>query len=331
MSDCQGQLLQRVRRGIATEQEKLALDAHLTYCESCSLISDIAEDFEEQGAAQTGDLEFVARIADRAVGRTVPGGAGMGLVNFDSGELGARTQMRVHRGRFARLALAALVLSGAAAAAITANRLMDRSDPLPSPAPAESGSDQITSGARPSVPIERSVAAPEDQASAHGSRDNPETELPSLKEENPSAKEADGESKIERSTQGNPSSVMRTPSAATLYKRANEARRAGDTAAAVRAYRRLQNTHGGAAEARLSRVSLGGIYLQSGNPDGALAQFESYLSSGDPRLAAEALFGKGQALRALGRRAEETQTWKQLLRRYPNSAYSSLARDRVQE
>lgn len=100
---------------------------------------------------------------------------------------------------------------------------------------------------------------------------------------------------------------------------------------AERLYERLQSAHPSSPQAVLSRVSLGGIYLESGRASLALQQFDAYLSSGSGRLAAEALFGKAQSLKVLNRRAEEAQTWQKLLGQYPNSAYSAQARQRLQD
>jgi tetratricopeptide (TPR) repeat protein len=121
------------------------------------------------------------------------------------------------------------------------------------------------------------------------------------------------------------------PSAAQLFRGANEARRAGQSQKAIQLYHSLQQDYPGSAEAALSLVSLGSV-LSSANPRGALAQFDRYLSTA-PRgsSAAEALYGRGRALQALGRQSEERMTWQELLARYPRCPYVDRATRRLAE
>ncbi|KYF52653.1 hypothetical protein BE04_19260, partial [Sorangium cellulosum] len=63
-ADCRSELLTRVRRGVATEPDRLALDAHLGSCESCRITWELAQDFDAVGAAEPGDAELLARIAN---------------------------------------------------------------------------------------------------------------------------------------------------------------------------------------------------------------------------------------------------------------------------
>ena len=117
-------------------------------------------------------------------------------------------------------------------------------------------------------------------------------------------------------------------SASDIYRGANEARRKGQGTLAMARYRELQKLFPSSAEAGMSRVSLGGLLLEGGSASAALGQFERYLGGADGRLRAEALYGKGRALQALGRQAEELQTWLHLLELYPNSAYAAHAQRR---
>jgi tetratricopeptide (TPR) repeat protein len=121
------------------------------------------------------------------------------------------------------------------------------------------------------------------------------------------------------------------PSAAQLFRGANEARRAGQSQKAIQLYGSLQQEYPGSAEAAQSTVSLGSL-LSSANPRGALAQFDRYLSTA-PRgsSAAEALYGRGRALQALGRQSEERMTWQDLLARYPRCPYVDRATRRLAE
>jgi TolA-binding protein len=89
--------------------------------------------------------------------------------------------------------------------------------------------------------------------------------------------------------------------------------------------RRFPTSH----EAVLSHVSLGKLLLGRGSAQAALEQFSLYLGTGGP-LGEEALLGRAQALRALGRWSEEQATWQTLLARFPNSAYGAQARERIE-
>jgi len=116
-----------------------------------------------------------------------------------------------------------------------------------------------------------------------------------------------------------------------MYRAANDARREGKATQAISTYQRLQQQYPGSLEARASRVSLGGLLLRNGSPSVALAQFDAYLATDGGQLSAEALFGRAQALRALGRSADEVQNLRRLVANYPDSAYATHAKRRLQE
>jgi TolA-binding protein len=119
---------------------------------------------------------------------------------------------------------------------------------------------------------------------------------------------------------------------ASLLRLAGEARGRGDVEGASTLYRRLQREYGDTREAALSSVPWGGLLLRQGQAERALEQFDHYLKT-EPRgnLLPEALYGRGRALAALGRAAEEKQTWRRLLSEMPGSAYESHARRRLDE
>jgi TolA-binding protein len=127
---------------------------------------------------------------------------------------------------------------------------------------------------------------------------------------------------------------VRTPSEtpASLLRLAGEARGRGDVEAASTLYRRLQREYGDTREAAVSAVPWGGLLLRQSQSERALEQFDRYLKT-EPRgnLLPEALYGRGRALAALGRAADEKQTWRRLLADTPGSAYESHARRRLDE
>ncbi|HSU41804.1 MAG TPA: zf-HC2 domain-containing protein [Polyangiaceae bacterium] len=117
----------------------------------------------------------------------------------------------------------------------------------------------------------------------------------------------------------------RGPSAAALFSEANEARRTGDTARAIDLYWTLERRHPTSQEGILSHVLVARV-LSNRDPSGALAEFDAYLATGAPSLAAEAWVGRARALAALGRDAESHAAWQQVLARYPESVYADEAR-----
>jgi tetratricopeptide (TPR) repeat protein len=120
--------------------------------------------------------------------------------------------------------------------------------------------------------------------------------------------------------------------ASALFKQANDARRRGQTEAAIAAYRELQRRAPGAREAQLSHLSLGNLLLAVGQADAALAQFDTALrSAAASGVKAEALYGRGLALGRLGRATEERANWTRLLADFGSSPYAAHARRRLGE
>ncbi len=296
MTGCHGQLLQRVRRGLASDQERTAFEAHLGSCADCRLALDVADDFEQVEVASPDDGERIARMAAAARG------------GFEQRSAPPTASKR--RRLTWTIGVAAVGLTGAAAASGFGWAPWN-SDPQAASLAAPSAAPART---EPSVPMVR----PESPAEPHRAEAEPAPEV--LPE--PRVSEAPARSAL----------GAEPPSARESYRLANEHRRAGRTAQAIANYRSLQRQHPGSAEARLSHVSLGRVLLQHGSAGQALRQFEGYLVGGSgQRLAAEALYGRGRALQALGRRAEEGENWRRLIREYPDSAYATHASRRLAE
>jgi TolA-binding protein len=286
VKECRGEILAKVRRGLASDQDRLALELHLGSCESCRMTQQVMGDFDAIGKAQPGDWDRVSRMATRAV-----------AVNATR----SRGPLRIAR-RTWPLAVAALVLTGVAIAggAFQLTPWTNETD-VPPAEGARSGPSPVVT---PSVP-ERTETPTDAPAEAESPNTTPPDVLPAAQ-------------------------ASRT-SAADLYRAANDARRAGRTGQAIRDYQRLQRHFPGSSETHASRVSLGGLLLRTGSSGAALAQFDAYLVSGGGRLGAEALFGRAQALRALGRSAEEAQNLQRLIEQYPNSAYATHAQRRLHQ
>ncbi len=114
---------------------------------------------------------------------------------------------------------------------------------------------------------------------------------------------------------------------ATLFAKASRVRRQGQVSKAIALYQDLQRRHPSAAEAHAADIALGMLY-SGRSPRVALTHFRQYLQRGGP-LAPEALWGKSQALSALGRTDEAREVWRILLARYPRSAYANAARTKL--
>jgi TolA-binding protein len=103
----------------------------------------------------------------------------------------------------------------------------------------------------------------------------------------------------------------------------------GNTEEAIRLSKQLEDQFPTTSEAIAAHVSLGLLYLQVGQPASALDEFRRYRKIGVGSMNPEALWAEGQSLRQLGREAEERATLEELLRAYPESAYSAAVRKRL--
>jgi TolA-binding protein len=119
-------------------------------------------------------------------------------------------------------------------------------------------------------------------------------------------------------------------SAASLFRDASAARRAGDVAGASALYSELQSHFPGTSEARVSQVSLGKLLLGAGRAREAEAAFAAYLRGGVGDLTEEALVGRASALGVLGRPGDERRAWMDLLKRYGTSVYRGRAEARLE-
>jgi TolA-binding protein len=124
------------------------------------------------------------------------------------------------------------------------------------------------------------------------------------------------------------------PGAATageLFKAANQARMQADSARAIALYQRLQAEFPNSAEALSARLSLGMLYLRSGQANTALEQFRAYRALSHGSTVGDALWGESQALRQLGQRTAERRALEELLERFPDSVYAAAAKKRLAE
>ena len=123
----------------------------------------------------------------------------------------------------------------------------------------------------------------------------------------------------------------RAATAESLLASANQLRAARAFAEAARTYAQVRERFARSGPAYVAAVAEGQLRLgQLNEPASALVAFED---ARDMRpkgpLDAEARFGRGAALSALGRRAEARRAWADLIRRHPNSAPAKRAEARM--
>lgn len=115
-------------------------------------------------------------------------------------------------------------------------------------------------------------------------------------------------------------------SAASLFERANAARHRSDDAAAETLYRELLDRYPRSREANATRVIVGRMQLARGAGESALSLFDAYLAeSSTGTLTEQALVGRAQSLKKLGRQGEARAAWRALLDAFPQSAYRTEA------
>ncbi len=127
------------------------------------------------------------------------------------------------------------------------------------------------------------------------------------------------------------SAGVRDLSAQQLLLKAQSQRAERDWPGAAAAYQKLVTRFPDSAEARASLVSLGEIQLNKlGRPTAALAQFDKYLRAVKRGpLAQEALWGKGRALKSLGRQNEEKMALDLFITRFPKAIQAREVKARL--
>ncbi len=282
---------ERRRRGTASREELVELEAHAQACASCALELSLMNDLAI-GRAEP-DQDFFAD--ERAVTAT--------LRKLEAPPLKPRRIGWV-------LPVSALFIAGAAAA--TGGVLLQRTEPARAPA---ASSGPPVSGAAPSRGARASIAEPPASPALA-----PETEQPQS-----AGNAADGSF----AEAAKPASAE-PETAAQLFAKANQLRRQGKDALATDQYRELQRRFAGSAEARQALVTLGFLLLDRSRPAEALQQFELYLKRGGA-ASEDALVGQALAQQRLGRADDERRTLAALVSRYPASANAARAKKRLAE
>jgi ferric-dicitrate binding protein FerR (iron transport regulator) len=148
----------------------------------------------------------------------------------------------------------------------------------------------------------------------------------------PEATAPAGEGPAARATPSPETSAAPRESAASMLEQARQLRASGRFQEAVAVYRKLESSYRGSREAITALVSLGDLQLSRlHDAGGALNAFDAYLASGDKLLWREAQYGRIQALRSLGRSADERRAIEELLKRYPTGVQKDALRARLVE
>jgi TolA-binding protein len=290
---CPDDLVVRGQREHLTEIERHALVAHLGQCAECRAAAALTALFDAVPDTQPGDADLIARVADKAL----------------------RAPNRISRWRGLRVAamLAFAVLTcGAATAAWVAYRQPATDRGMREPVP-------------PAPSVRAPLAAPSGPPAGPG--------LPIAADEAPVLPEPQRKHRSPVSAApGLTPTVPTQPSAASLFAEANAVRRSGDIGKAIGLYQSLRQRFPESSQALLSAVSVGDLLLGTGDAAGAILAYSAYLrGSPSGSLTEEALFGRARGLRLLGRSGEERQTWEEILRRFPRSAYQPAASRRLRE
>jgi TolA-binding protein len=325
-------LIARARRGVLSSEERARLDLVLEAKVEERLLLRAGQGFDASASVLAGDhqlLENVIRAVEERARRTrrpePESKPGRGEVSSP------------RRRRFVPLLAASLylLLGGMAGAALAETwfALIRPSAPTPSQINAVQqprghallvapSSAQLTPVRVPQTrgPL---LAAESDSAStARAAEQHRLLPLPSIRATSAA---------IQRAPDASPphGTAPAPGSAATLYALANQARVSGNRDAAVRSYLDLLARFPSSAEALASHLTLGNLYLVSGEARLALAEFRAHQAGGGAGFGAESAWGIAGALGQLGRHAEEREALLWLLSHYPNSVYEAGARRKL--
>lgn len=288
-------LIDRARRGEASDDELTRLKAHLKDCTACSF---------ELAAARGLDRDAEALFADNRAVQKLHVGT-LKRLPLLTDQVAFRQGARRRRAILS-LAAAAVVVVGVAAAAILRSGVFHSSRAMQPAASVQESSEQ--------APVQSSIA----MSASSGSQV-------------PQVNTAAPPSVLTTPSPRGPSAAPQL-AVGELFALANATRRSGDITRAAQLYRELQRTFPRSSESALSRVTLGRLLLDRlGDPSGALAQFNAYLvGSGGGSLHEEGLIGRALALARLGRTAEERTAWRALLVYNPQTTYAEHARKRIE-
>jgi hypothetical protein len=311
------ELLDKAAAGTLADGERAWLDGHLSQCAVCRFELEARKDFQS--------FESPGLNVDNVVARALSG--------LPAAEKGATQppSLRTNSGKgLARFAVAALVLfttmaSFAAVATVTGvlPRLLEA---ISGPAVETELPRPPAPRAAPSAPAPEQPALPEPAPESPALQASPPPPPPLVVAPVSPIPRAVARAEIPALP---PPPAVEVPDAGALFARANQARVRGDRPGAVRLYGELLEQFPGGEEARVAQATLGRLLLDSGDPQGALAQLDAYLQGGDATLREEVLAARATALSRLNRPRDEAAAWNTLLESYPDSVHGARARSRL--
>jgi TolA-binding protein len=303
-------LLEKAALGDLDEAEQTRLDAHLARCSVCRMETQLRADFALELATD--------EPIDHTVALGIDGIAPAPVVARES-----RVELRPSRRKSKRvtravwlLAAAALLVGGVSAAAMGLNPApWARAVLQPAAAPADAVAPE-----KKHVTVHRPVVAAPEPVVA---------DLPAV-----SVTAAPLPAPIVAAVTPRPRpAIVETPvtvGPAEIFQSETEARRGGDYARALDFDRDLEGRYPTSREAQVSRVTIGRLLLDRGDPAGAIAKFDAYLGAGSGQLGEEAMVGRATALERLGKTDEAARAWAALVAAFPESPYAAHARARLE-
>ncbi len=287
------ELFDKVTSGIASEDERARVEAHLASCMTCRFERQVRMDFDAVGGS-VADLDgLVSRALSGA--KAVP-----------------EAPRRRRIGPLLIAASVALMAFGSFAAVAQYTGVLPRlfavepevvvpPAPRQAPPPREEVREVILQETPPPspVPAEEPVKAVKRAA-------------PVREEVKPNIPPAPAE-----------------PDALAIFSRATQARVTGETAEAIRDFRTVVSRFPNSPEAALSHAALGRLLLDRGDAASALESFDAYLSSNNQLLREDVQGSRAMALQVLGRADEERSAWEAVLHDYPSGVFAPRARTRL--
>jgi TolA-binding protein len=318
------ELSTRARRAELTANERQEFEQALAEDATLRLAHRVGRDFDAALRVRPGDEAVLERATKAALGH---------------GE--ARPRRR--KPSFAVLGLAAALVLGSAGAAVRHGwkplgvSLESLRSALAGPPVAPTSAARVKSmrraGTAPANGIAKTTASPDPVASANRTPDAATPESPASVSSVPRIADRGAFAPSgERSAATSAERAGSEPSdAASLFRAAGAARRAGDLELAKRLYGTLEARFPHADEAHVACVSLGKLWLSGGDARRAEREFARYLAGGGGALAEEALVGRAQSFAALGEHGEERRVWLELLTNFGSGVYATRAQQRLDE
>jgi TolA-binding protein len=341
MTDYPENLLVRARRAALLPGESTELEHLLAASPTLRTAYRLGRDFDEIAAVEAGDEQRVERFVNRALATREP------------------RKVRVFRSiQVSPWLAAAAVLAVCGVALGVRGVWLPKSSPSAISAPSVSAPVPVRRKFRP-VPGSRELSQPLGESSAATTPSNqnvivtrnieskaptalsashaPQSVLPPAPVNRLASPIASAPTiaSVNSNAVGQRNSLATLPvdepiesDASALLRQANRARSLGEVERAILLFTQLHDKFPASAQAHVSLVSLGKLLMQRSMPEAALQRFSSYLVTPGP-LEEEALFGRAQALGALGRTGDEIRTWERLLSRFPGSVYAGAAHKRL--